>query len=80
VTWENTKRAKRSAANRRDYHEERIATARTPRHKVWAACGWLVVEAWQAGLLDEALDWVLSKVHDIRDKEGSDDRHRDYAA
>lgn len=80
MSWTNTKRARRKAENRRTHHEEQIAGATTQRHKLWAACSWLVVEAWQADLLDEALDWVLGKVHEIRAKEATSDDEYDYAA
>lgn len=80
MTWENVKRAKKKAANRRRHHETQIASAPTPRRQLWAACAWLISEAWQAGLIDDALDWVLGKVHDIREKEAHTDDHHDYAA
>lgn len=79
MSWENGKRDKRKAENRRQYHEKRISEAPTPRKQLWVACAWLVSEAWQAGLLDQALDHVLTYIHDLRVKEETDDRH-DYAA
>jgi hypothetical protein len=80
VTWANTKRTSRKADNRRRHHEDQISRARTPRQRLWAACSWLVVEAWKAGVLDEAFELVLTKVHEIREKEAGDDEHLDYAA
>ncbi|MFI5895605.1 hypothetical protein ACIA5D_36475 [Actinoplanes sp. NPDC051513] len=81
MTWENTKRASRKAERRRLWHEARIAAAATPKQKAWAACGWLISEAWRAGRLDDALDWVLVKVHELREEERNDDDRDDgYAA
>jgi hypothetical protein len=80
VTWENTSRRQRKARNRQTHHEARIGQAATDRQKLWAACGWLVSEAWKAGLLDDAIEWVLTKVHEIREEGTRDDRDRDYAA
>lgn len=80
MTWENTKRVKRKAENRRRHHEQQIAVAATPRHQLWAACAWLVSEAWKAGAIDEAIEWVLRKVHEIREEELQSHDDRDYAA
>ena len=79
MTWDNAKRVKRKAENRRRHHEDQIAAAPTPRRRLWAACGWLVSEAWHAGVIDQALDYVLTYVHDLRAKEESHDDY-DYAA
>jgi hypothetical protein len=79
VTWENTTRQRRKAGRRQAWHEQRIASAPTEKQQVWAACGWLISEAWRAGRLDDALDWVLTKVHEIREEEQTNDRD-DYAA
>lgn len=80
MTWNNTKRIKRRSENRRQHHEDNINNAATPRRALWAACGWLVSEAWQAGLIDEAMEWVLTKVHEIREEAKETDDHHDYAA
>jgi hypothetical protein len=80
VSWDNTGRHRRKATNRRIHHEARIGQAATDRQKLWAACGWLVSEAWKAGQLGVALGWVLGKVHEIREEAIRDDHERDYAA
>jgi hypothetical protein len=77
--WINRTRTKRKNNNRRDHHERQIEAARTPSQKIWAACGWLISEAQIAGRFDDALDAIITKVHEIRE-EDSNDRHNDYAA
>jgi hypothetical protein len=79
VSWANTTRQKRKAKRRADWHQVRIDTSPTEKQRLYAACAWLVSEAWRAGLLDEAFEHVMTKVHDIREKEANDDSH-DYAA
>lgn len=79
MTWANTKRVKRRAQRRADWHQSRIDTASTQRQRVWAACAWLVSEAWRAGLLDEVFEHVMTKVHDIREKEANHDPDFDHA-
>nr|WP_221374431.1 hypothetical protein [Actinoplanes polyasparticus] len=74
MTWTNTKRARSKAERRRDHHEDRIKTADTSRKKLSAACGWLIAEAWQAGLTAEIHAWVLEKVHELR-KEATNREH-----
>jgi hypothetical protein len=76
--WINRARAKRKSSNRRDHHERQIEAARTPSQKIWAATGWLISEAQLAGRLDDALDAIVTKVHEIREEETHD--HHDYAA
>ena len=79
MTWINTKRIKRRAENRRRHHETLIATAADARQRLQAACGWLLSEAQHNNRLDEAAEWVLTRVHEIREEELTDDHH-DYAA
>jgi hypothetical protein len=71
-------RAQKKEARRQSWHQQRINDAETPRQQLWAACGWLVAEAWRARRLSDATDAVLAKVHEIRE-ENTDDRNR-YAA
>lgn len=78
MTWENSRRGDRKADNRRRYHQGRVDQARTSKERLWAACSWLVVEAWKTGVLDEAVDHVLTYIHDLRAKE--EHRDHDYAA
>lgn len=80
MTWSNTKRAKRRAQNRRDWHQQRIDNAATGKQQLLAACAWLVSEAWQAGLITETFEYVMTKVHDIRDREVPTHDHDSYAA
>ena len=61
-------RAERSAKRRQDWHEGRIAVAPTPKGRLWAACAWLVSEAWRANRLDEITEWVLTRVHELREE------------
>lgn len=67
-------RADKARERRRLWHEARIEAARTPKARLWAACGWLVAEAWRLGRTDEAVEAVLSSVHNIREQEVSHDR------
>jgi hypothetical protein len=78
VAWLNTKRIKRRAENRRRHHETLIQTASDPRQRMQAACGWLLSEAQHNDRLDDAAEWVLAKVHEIREEELHRDDH-DYA-
>lgn len=70
-------RANVSAARRRAWHEKRMKTASTLRGQLWAACSWLVAEAWRAGddAITDATDLVVGRVHEIR---GEDSHGRRY--
>ncbi len=64
MTRANT-RAARSEERRRAWHQGRVDAARTPKERLWAACGWLVAEAWRRGRVDDATETVLTAVHEI---------------
>lgn len=78
MTWENAKRDRAKAKRRRGWHEQRIAQAPTQKQKLSAACQWLISEAWLSDVLDDALGYVMTYVHELR-KEAQHDRH-DHAA
>lgn len=61
--------AKRKAARRLAWHQDRVDNAPTPRQRLWAACGWLVAEAWRSNRLDDATEAVLTAVHEIREEQ-----------
>lgn len=74
MTWANTTRTDRKARRRRKWHEDRIDHAGTEKRKLSAACDWLVSEAWQAGRVAEVLEYVLTKVHELREEKSHHDR------
>lgn len=58
--------------NRRNWHQQRVAGADTPKARLWAWCHWLVAEAWHAGekQVEEATEMVRARVEDlIRERE-----------
>lgn len=79
MTWANSVRERRKARRRADWHQGRIDTADTAKKRLLAACNWLVSEAWKAGRTDDVFEYVITKVHDLREGAG-DDRSDDYAA
>ncbi|MFG2046104.1 hypothetical protein ACGFIW_01570 [Micromonospora sp. NPDC048935] len=42
-------RSRKPEVNRQQWHEKRVAAARTPKETLWALCHWLVAEAFHAG-------------------------------
>lgn len=61
-------RAERAAKRREAWHGARVDEARTPRQRFWAAAGWLLSEAIRAGRVDDAVEVVLTKTHEIREE------------
>ncbi len=72
MTWENGLRERRRARRRQQAHEQRIADAPTSKKRLSAACQWLISEAWLAGTVDDALQHVLTYVHELRKGAGHD--------
>lgn len=68
-------RANRSEERRRRWHQSRVDDAQTPKQRLWAACGWLVAEAWRRNRVDDALETVLTAVHDIRETDTDREVH-----
>lgn len=55
------------------WHQSRVDDARTPKQRLWAACGWLVAEAWRRGRVDDATETVLTAVHEIRETDQNEE-------
>lgn len=76
MTWENSKRVRKKSKNRERWHADRIAEADTKKVKLSAACQWLISEAWRAGVLDDALNYVMTYINELREEDTNDrDNH-----
>ncbi|MEV0214324.1 hypothetical protein [Micromonospora sp. NPDC050695] len=62
-------RSTKPEVNRHQWHERRVAEARTPREKLWALCHWLVAEAFHAGpdQLQAATVMVRDRITEMTD-------------
>lgn len=74
MTWENTIRPRRKASRRATLHQQRIDTAETSKKRLSAACQWLIAEAWQSDQVDDAFEYVMTRVHELRKGASGNDR------